>query len=160
MMHANSTDSNKITDVVVAILDAATKKGAKFVFVESRTLYKDCKLSHLRYPLFEEEVSDVLTDSAINHHYGMWLYTEVGDGYSAFLQVSDKDTPVVKLIQALIAEGKAMNLHSPKLAQRIAEWDASEAEDAKADAKQQADKEDKDARKPEAADDESFALRA
>lgn len=89
MLKANATDSKKLEAVTVSILATAANKHAelqqavegralplRFVSVDPRQFYAQCRFARLRKHDFAAEVQDLLTRTSFVNEYGTWLYTE------------------------------------------------------------------------------------
>jgi hypothetical protein len=114
MLHTNAVDFAKLEAAVLGVLTAAKDKGVKFAFVNTRRFYESCKFSHFRSINLQPEVSDLLSGMSVCDDHGIWLFTELGDGLSVFIQMSTKAMAIVdtdELIRAMVAEGKAVSLH-------------------------------------------------
>lgn len=97
MLNANAADHAKIVSRVKSLLDFYAfvefedEKGAvsdgiiPHVYVRLRDFYESCQLSSLPRRFFHEEVNDVLSGIALCRKIGIWVFTEVGDGYSVFV---------------------------------------------------------------------------
>jgi len=97
MLNANAADHAKLLRQVTRLLEfyafveVENDKGdvedgiIPHVYVSTRKFYEACQLSGLQRRFFNEEVNDVLTGTAFCRKFGIWVFAEVGDGYSVFV---------------------------------------------------------------------------
>ncbi len=110
MLYANKADSDKIHAAVMSILGQAKSASVKTVFVYTRSFMQSCKLSSLKAIHFKEEVSDALCSMEVGCNHGLWLFTELGDGMSVFLQLSTESGRTDRFVQSELAANTAIEV--------------------------------------------------
>lgn len=111
MLHATPKDFDKIEAAVCTVVQSALSANAKFAFVNLNEFYESCALQSLRKTKFPEEVSDLLTGTEFCSVYGIWLFTEFGDGMYVFVDVSGSLSAKESIddrIQQMVDEGVAI----------------------------------------------------
>lgn len=110
MLHANKADADKLHTAVMSILDQAKTAGVKTVFVYTRSFIRSCKLSTLKAIHFSDEVSDTLCSMDVGTNHGLWLFTELGDGMSVFIQMSETSSRTDRFVTEQVAAATAIEV--------------------------------------------------